>query len=180
MTQNEKPPKCTILLLGLDNSGKTTFLNNLKNQPEALTMPTIGCAREVVEVNGAKFCILDQGGQECLRPFWHKYYDEADGIIFIIDAEDQEHSLEVGKMLKDLVNKTRSKSLMILLNKKSDGENHKIPNIVDLKSFLKNYNYLLFNCKVVQQKSVVDCFKRFIKAVEKDMKTNQQTTLLKV
>ena len=57
------PKKNTrILLLGLDNAGKTTILNKLKFNEIVYTVPTIGFNVETITYKNLNFTIFDVGG----------------------------------------------------------------------------------------------------------------------
>jgi len=77
-----------ILVLGLDNAGKTTFLYKLKLGEVVSTMPTIGFNVEGVEYRNVKFTCWDVGGQKKIRSLWRHYYNGTDGLIFVVDSAD--------------------------------------------------------------------------------------------
>ena len=67
----------TIILIGLDNAGKTTLLYGLKNElPKSDVTPTIGF-RPSKLVSG-KYTIqwFDVGGAKNFRRVWQSYYPE--------------------------------------------------------------------------------------------------------
>lgn len=81
-----------ILILGLDNAGKTTILYRLQNDSEETiqTIPTIGFNVEVLQYKNIKFQVWDLGGQTSIRPYWRCYYPNTDAIIFVVDSCDTE------------------------------------------------------------------------------------------
>ena len=81
-----------ILILGLDNAGKTTILYRLQNDDDAVvqTIPTIGFNVEVLQYKNIKFQVWDLGGQTSIRPYWRCYYPNTDAIIFVVDSCDSE------------------------------------------------------------------------------------------
>ncbi|XP_064988988.1 ADP-ribosylation factor 1-like isoform X1 [Musa acuminata AAA Group] len=58
-----------ILVLGLDNAGKTTILYRLQMGEVVSTIPTIGFNVETVQYNNVKFQVWDLGGQTSIRYF---------------------------------------------------------------------------------------------------------------
>uniref|UniRef100_K3YKF0 Uncharacterized protein n=1 Tax=Setaria italica TaxID=4555 RepID=K3YKF0_SETIT len=58
-----------ILVLGLDNAGKTTILYRLQMGEVVSTIPTIGFNVETVQYNNIKFQVWDLGGQTSIR-YW--------------------------------------------------------------------------------------------------------------
>ena len=94
-----------IIMLGLDNAGKTTCLYKLKTNEAVHTMPTVGFNCESVEFKGINFTVWDIGGQDKIRVLWRHYYDNTDAIIYLIDSNDsdriEESKEELDKMLAE-------------------------------------------------------------------------------
>ena len=86
-TKEESPEK-RILIVGLDGAGKTTILYKLKLGEVVTTIPTIGFNVETVEYKNIKFTVWDVGGQDKIRPLWRHYYENTEGVIFVVDSND--------------------------------------------------------------------------------------------
>jgi ADP-ribosylation factor related protein 1 len=96
--QSAQLPTCNILILGLDNAGKSTLLEMIKSlysttlfQPDNIR-PTIGQNIGRVTVGDTNKLVLafwDLGGQEGLRKIWEEYYRESEALIFVVDATDK-------------------------------------------------------------------------------------------
>eukprot|EP01155_Anaeramoeba_flamelloides_P023632 Anaeramoba_flamelloidesa807948_50.p1 GENE.a807948_50~~a807948_50.p1 ORF type:complete len:191 (-),score=31.68 a807948_50:31-570(-) len=82
--------KVRILILGLDSAGKTTILYKLQIGEVVETTPTVGFNMETVERESVKFQAFDLGGQESLRPYWRYYYNDIDGVIYVVDSSDRD------------------------------------------------------------------------------------------
>ena len=78
-----------ILMLGLDAAGKTTVLYRLNLGETQCTVPTIGFNVETVQYKKIKMTMWDVGGQERIRCLWKHYYENTDGIIFVVDSNDR-------------------------------------------------------------------------------------------
>lgn len=87
----------SILLLGLDNAGKTTLLEQIKalyashdapHEPHLNTVPTVGQNVSVIELKDCYLRIWDVGGQHSLRGIWQSYYDSCHAIVFVVDSTD--------------------------------------------------------------------------------------------
>merc|ERR1712017_47803 len=94
-----------ILMVGLDAAGKTTILYKLKLGEIVTTIPTIGFNVETVEYKKINFTVWDVGGQDKIRPLWRHYYENTQGIIFVVDSNDQERldaaKDELSRMLEE-------------------------------------------------------------------------------
>lgn len=93
-----------MILLGLDNAGKTTFYEQVKSlfdpnapQPKRKTAPTVGQNVSTIALPDMYLKLWDVGGQLSLRKLWQSYYASAHAIVFIIDSTDiGDGSLEHG------------------------------------------------------------------------------------
>jgi len=85
-----------ILMVGLDAAGKTTILYKLKLGEVVTTIPTIGFNVETVEYKNISFTVWDVGGQDKIRPLWRHYYQNTQGIIFVVDSNDRERIDDTG------------------------------------------------------------------------------------
>ena len=79
-----------ILMLGLDAAGKTTILYKLKLGEVVSSVPTIGFNVETVEYKNIKFTVWDVGGQDKIRLLWRHYFQNTQGLIFVVDSSDKE------------------------------------------------------------------------------------------
>ncbi|KAF4305314.1 ADP-ribosylation factor protein 3 [Botryosphaeria dothidea] len=84
----------SILLLGLDNAGKTTLLEQIKAihsnnlHPKLKTVPTVGQNVSTITLPDMYLKIWDVGGQHSLRGLWQSYYASCHAIVFVIDSTD--------------------------------------------------------------------------------------------
>jgi len=85
-----KKKDVNVLILGLDNSGKTTIINHLKPEEsqQADIVPTIGFSVENFQSKNLSFTVFDMSGQGRYRNLWEHYYKEAHGVIFVLDSSD--------------------------------------------------------------------------------------------
>jgi len=108
-----------VVMVGLNNAGKTTILYQLMLGETVETSPTIGSNVEEVQFKNIKFAIWDIGGQESLRATWASYYQGAVAVIFVVDATDRDR-LPVSK--KELYNmlvadRLQNAKLLVFANK---------------------------------------------------------------
>ncbi|XP_039092882.1 ADP-ribosylation factor-related protein 1 isoform X3 [Hyaena hyaena] len=100
-----------ILILGLDNAGKTTFLEqsktrfhkNYKGMSLSKITTTVGLNIGTVDVGKARLMFWDLGGQEELQSLWDKYYAECHGVIYVIDSTDEERLSESKRAFEKMV-----------------------------------------------------------------------------
>lgn len=91
---------CTV---GLDAAGKTTILYKLKLGEIVTTIPTIGFNVETVEYKNICFTVWDVGGQDKIRPLWRHYFQNTQGLIFVVDSNDRDRINEAEKELQNMV-----------------------------------------------------------------------------
>lgn len=92
-----------VFLVGLDAAGKTTILYKLKLGEIVTTIPTIGFNVETVEYKNICFTVWDVGGQDKIRPLWRHYFQNTQGLIFVVDSNDRERITEAQDELQKMV-----------------------------------------------------------------------------
>lgn len=109
-----------LSILGLQNAGKTTFVNVLANNKfDEDTIPTIGFNYRKLKKGKVEFKLWDLGGQPRFRDSWEKYCRSADCIIYVVDSADT-GNLDVSKIqLHQLLNSENLEGtpLLVLGNK---------------------------------------------------------------
>ncbi|XP_040496641.1 putative ADP-ribosylation factor-like protein 5C isoform X2 [Ursus maritimus] len=113
------PPEHKVIIVGLDNAGKTTILYQLLMNEVVHTSPTIGSNVEEIVLQKTHFLVWDIGGQEALRSTWDTYYANTEFIILVIDSTDRDRLRttreELYKMLAHEA--LRDASVLIFANK---------------------------------------------------------------
>eukprot|EP00276_Gloeochaete_wittrockiana_P007610 CAMPEP_0184650886 /NCGR_PEP_ID=MMETSP0308-20130426/8462_1 /TAXON_ID=38269 /ORGANISM="Gloeochaete witrockiana, Strain SAG 46.84" /LENGTH=191 /DNA_ID=CAMNT_0027084733 /DNA_START=56 /DNA_END=631 /DNA_ORIENTATION=+ len=79
----------TILFLGLDNAGKTTLLHMLKDERVAQPAQTMNPNDEQLVMGSIKFHAIDLGGHTRARRLWKDYLQNADCVVYVIDAAER-------------------------------------------------------------------------------------------
>lgn len=132
-----------ILMLGLDNAGKTTILYNLKMGKVVRTIPTIGFNVETVDYKNLSFSVWDIGGQDKIRPLWRHYFYNVQGLIYVVDSNDRERIEEARDELHTLLNEDEIKDakLLIFANKQD------LPNAMRLEEVRQKLNLNTGNVK---------------------------------
>ena len=110
-----KKKESRILMLGLDNAGKTSMLYKLKSGEEKISNPTIGFNVETIENSKINLIVWDLGGQDKIRRLWKHYYSNTKGIIYVIDSSDKERLDEAVEELKNVVNTYEMRYIPLLI-----------------------------------------------------------------
>ena len=104
-----------ILMVGLDAAGKTTILYKLKLGEIVTTIPTIGFNVETVEYKNISFTVWDVGGQDKIRPLWRHYYQNTQGLIFVVDSNDKDRVGEAHDELHRMLSEDELREAIVLV-----------------------------------------------------------------
>merc|ERR1712147_611167 len=87
-TLKKSEKEARILVLGLDNAGKTTILKKMSEEDVSTIMPTQGFNIKSLTQDGFKLNVWDIGGQREICPYWKNYFENTDGLIYVVDSAD--------------------------------------------------------------------------------------------
>ncbi|KAH3779367.1 ADP-ribosylation factor-like protein 3 [Dreissena polymorpha] len=104
-----------ILLLGLDNAGKTTLLKSLASEDISHITPTQGFNIKTVQSAGFRLNVWDIGGQRKIRPYWKNYFENTDVLIYVIDSSDRKRFEETGEELGELLEEPKLSGVPLLV-----------------------------------------------------------------
>jgi len=113
LKKNEKEAR--ILVLGLDNAGKTTILKKLSEEDITHIMPTQGFNIKSLVHDSFKLNVWDIGGQKTIRPYWSNYFESTDALVFVIDSSDRRRLEESGSELNELLNEDKLGGVPLLV-----------------------------------------------------------------
>lgn len=79
------------------------------------TVPTIGVDLEEIKMQNVNVKVWDLSGQQKLRDTWKYYYENVNGIIFVIDSANRDHLGEVRDTLHRVMSETIETRIPILI-----------------------------------------------------------------
>merc|ERR1712022_88684 len=104
-----------ILMLGLDNSGKTTILKRLSDEDITHVTPTQGFNIKSLMHEGFELNVWDIGGQKTIRPYWKNYFENTDALIYVVDSSDKRRLEEAAQELGELLEEDKLGSIPVLV-----------------------------------------------------------------
>eukprot|EP00474_Spongospora_subterranea_P010385 CRZ10843.1 hypothetical protein [Spongospora subterranea] len=106
-----------LLILGLDNAGKTTLLNKIHkpDTPIMSTIPTVGFNMEHCVVDNVHIAMWDLGGQTGIRRYWRLYVKNTDAIIYVVDSMDRERFQVAKQELMSFLEEPELNGVMVLV-----------------------------------------------------------------
>ena len=75
----------------------------------------IGFNVETVEYKNIHFTVWDVGGQDKIRPLWRHYYQNTQGIIFVVDSNDRDRIVEAREELQRMLNEDELRDALLLV-----------------------------------------------------------------
>ncbi|OAA58617.1 Small GTPase superfamily, ARF/SAR type [Niveomyces insectorum RCEF 264] len=114
-----KDKELRILMLGLDNAGKTTIVKQIMGEDVTAVSPTLGFIIKTIDYEGYKLNIWDVGGQKTLRSYWRNYFEKTDALVWVVDATDRLRMDDCRTELHGLLEEERlaGASLLVFANK---------------------------------------------------------------
>ncbi|CAH1104955.1 unnamed protein product [Psylliodes chrysocephalus] len=116
-----------IVIVGLDNAGKTTILYQFLMNEVVHTSPTIGSNVEEVVWRNIHFIMWDLGGQQSLRAAWSTYYTNTEGLVISVFEHGNQNSTDKERLTvireelyKMLANEELSKAGVLVYANKQD------------------------------------------------------------
>ena len=145
-----KTPELKILFIGLDGVGKTTIITKLKDLKdgevvEIFPTPFINCKR--VKYENKDINCIEVSGLRRYRKIWKNFYDEVDGIMFVIDSSDLSRMKIVKELIQEMDKDINKMMPVVFLVNKQDLENclsvDQVKNFIELDRFDTNFVWKL-------------------------------------
>ncbi|XP_067938584.1 ADP-ribosylation factor-like protein 2 [Watersipora subatra] len=151
MKQKEKEMR--LLMLGLDNAGKTTILKRFNGEDIDTISPTLGFNIKTLDHNGYKLNVWDVGGQKSLRSYWRNYFESTDGLIWVVDSADKRRLVDCKAELHSLLVEERlAGATLLVFSNKQDLPGalsaDEIRELLDLDS-ISTHHWMIIGCSAV-------------------------------
>jgi ADP-ribosylation factor protein 6 len=176
-----------ILVLGIDGSGKTTFLNRVENPKKDIdATPTESYETRDVKLSGVKFNVWDVSGKPSVRSLWSSYYKQGgiDAIIWVVDSADKDRLEEAKKTLHAQMRdpELQGKMLFLIANKQ-DVSGAMSPDDIEKEFKLKQFEgkraYFTVGCSSKTGDGVKNAMKVLAKQIKVEIKRVEKGEPLK-
>ncbi|MFX1444492.1 MAG: ADP-ribosylation factor-like protein [Promethearchaeota archaeon] len=152
----EKKTGQKVIVVGLDNAGKTAILTKFGGRlgisDLALIKPTKGVDRKHIKTNTLDLFIWDFGGQEVLRKKYfktpEKYFLQIDLLIYVVDVQDSgrfDESFDYFNDILDMLTTLEENPYILIFVHKYDPDLRNDPTVLLNVEFLKDNLKELFN-----------------------------------
>ncbi|XP_041748688.1 ADP-ribosylation factor-like protein 8B-A isoform X1 [Coregonus clupeaformis] len=123
-----------LTLVGLQYSGKTTFVNVIASGQFSEDMiPTVGFNMRKVTKGNVTIKIWDIGGQPRFRSMWERYCRGVNAIVYMVDAADHEKVEASRNELHNLLDKPPLQGIPVLVL----GNKRDLPSALDEKQLIE-------------------------------------------
>lgn len=114
-----------ILMVGLDDSGKTTILHKLM-LGEIVTIDSLGVNVKQVVYKNIRFTVCNVGAHDKVLPVLRNYFQNIQGLIFLVDSNDRGDRVNAARdELHRMLNEDAPRDAVLLVANKKD-----LPNTV--------------------------------------------------
>ncbi|XP_044224438.1 ADP-ribosylation factor-like protein 14 [Thunnus albacares] len=173
--RGSKLPEARVLLLGLDNAGKSTLLYKLKHNARVSTVPTIGFNVEMLEARKNKkniaLTLWDIGGQGKMRQHWNSFHQDTAAIVFVVDSSDRQRLEEARRELENTLrsDQLRGRPLILLANKQDVNDaltGTEIKDQFNLKKTCSDRDWFVQPCSASTGVGVQEAFRQVVRMVK--------------
>mmetsp|Transcript_33851 Transcript_33851/g.47226 ORF Transcript_33851/g.47226 Transcript_33851/m.47226 type:complete len:196 (-) Transcript_33851:246-833(-) len=110
-----------IMLLGLDNAGKTTLMYRLRHGRLHSANPTRYPQKDTMQICGITMTAYDLGGHSAAQKLWKEYMNSGiDAVVYLVDVADQKRMDESKKALHKLLSYMPPECPVLVLGNKID------------------------------------------------------------
>ncbi|KAM9324127.1 ADP-ribosylation factor-like protein 13B [Gastrophryne carolinensis] len=142
--------KVTLVMVGLDNAGKTATVKGIQGESPQDVAPTVGFSKADIKQGRFDITIFDLGGGKQIRGIWKNYYAESYGVVFVIDSSDVERMEETRETVAEVLRHPRisGKPVLVLANKQDQEGAMAEADIIEYLSLEKMVNEHKCLCQI--------------------------------
>ncbi|XP_072304786.1 ADP-ribosylation factor-like protein 13B isoform X2 [Eucyclogobius newberryi] len=167
----EPARKVTLVMVGLDNAGKTATVRGIQGENPNDVAPTVGFSK--VDLKQGKFdvTIFDLGGGKRIRGIWNNYYSESHGVVFVVDSTDVQRIQETRETMAEVLQHPRiaGKPVLVLANKQDKEGALAEADIIENLSLEKLVNENKCLCQIEPCSAVLGYGKKIDKSIKKGL-----------
>ncbi|UKK01506.2 ADP-ribosylation factor [Theileria orientalis] len=165
-----KEKEIRILILGLDNAGKTTILKNLNKEDITKIEPTVGFNIKSIQYQDYMLNFWDIGGQRSIRAFWRNYFENTDALIWVVDSVDVSRiNMSRDEILKVLKEDRMCKTTLLIFANKQDIKGALSPKrifeLLKLDELVKDRSFMIFGSSGFNGEGIVQGIKWLVQDV---------------
>ncbi|XP_051870625.1 ADP-ribosylation factor-like protein 13B isoform X2 [Pristis pectinata] len=163
--------KVTLVMVGLDNAGKTATVKGIHGESAEDIAPTVGFSRIDIKQDKFEVTIFDLGGGKRIRAIWKNYYAESFGVIFVVDSSDVDRMEEAKETVAEVIRHPRisGKPVLVLANKQDCDGALAEADIIEYLSLEKLVNDNKCLCQIEPCSAVLGYGKKLDKAIKKGL-----------
>ncbi|KAL7676080.1 hypothetical protein ACOME3_002336 [Neoechinorhynchus agilis] len=172
-----------IVMLGLDNAGKTTILHKMFNEDVDSIAPSFNLDIRTKTLGDIIMNIWDVGGQASIRQYWDTYFERTHVVIFVVDCASPDRILECRRVLGNLLAEPRLNNALFLIF----GNKHDIPGAMnedeireklDIIGDLINTHRIIYKeCSGITGYGVEDGINELLNELSKILRWNRKDAL---
>ncbi|KAM0951592.1 putative small GTP-binding protein [Dioscorea sansibarensis] len=159
----KKEKEMRILMVGLDNSGKTTIVLKINGEDTSVISPTLGFNIRTIRYQKYSLNVWDVGGQKTIRSYWRNYFEQTDGLVWVVDSSDVRRLADCRMELHNLLKEERlsGASLLVFANKQDiQGalKPEEIVKILNLDAMDKTRHWKIVGCSAYTGDGLLEGF----------------------
>ncbi|NXF68252.1 AR13B protein, partial [Ciccaba nigrolineata] len=163
--------KVTLIMVGLDNAGKTATVRGIQGESPEDVAPTVGFSKIDLKQGRFEVTIFDLGGGKRIRNIWRNYYAESYGVIFVVDSSDIARMEETKQAMIEVLNspKISGKPVLVLANKQDREGALSEADVIESLSLEKLVNEHKCLCQIEPCSAIMGCGKKIDKSIKKGL-----------
>ncbi|XP_043105104.1 ADP-ribosylation factor-like protein 13B isoform X3 [Puntigrus tetrazona] len=164
----EPARKVTLVMVGLDNAGKTATVRGIQGESPLDVAPTVGFSKVDLKQGKFEVTIFDLGGGKRIRGIWKNYYSESYGVVFVVDSSDVQRIQETRDTMAEVLRHPRiaGKPVLVLANKQDRDGALAEADIIETLSLEKLVNENKCLCQIEPCSAVLGYGKKVDKSIK--------------